>query len=63
MANILFKITFAAALLVVSGCQNRQEIRPAIVPGVEVRMPESKISKPKPQPVKRQLWNRFIFCR
>ncbi len=55
MANILFKITFAAALLIVSGCQNRQEIRPAIVPGVEVRMPESKVSKPKPQPVKRQL--------
>lgn len=56
MADILFKTTLAAAMLILcAGCQNREPVRPAIVPGVEIRMPETKTVKPEPQPVKRQL--------
>lgn len=56
MADNFFKTTLAlAALLSCAACQSGQAVRPAIVPGVEVRMPENKTAKPEPRPVKQPL--------
>ena len=56
MADNFFKTTLAlAALLSCAACQSGQAVRPAIVPGVEVRMPENKTAKPEPWPVKQPL--------
>ena len=56
MADNFFKTTLAlAARLSCAACQSGQAVRPAIVPGVEVRMPENKTAKPEPRPVKQPL--------
>ena len=47
MADNFFKTILALVVfLVCAACQSEQAVRPAIVPGVEVRMPENKIAKP-----------------